>query len=65
MQTVLRKAAALIEGRSSSFIIDPHNMLMTVLKGANSLSEMQASWAALVERLDLAQRNFLPSLHVA
>ncbi|KAF8133103.1 hypothetical protein K438DRAFT_1787706 [Mycena galopus ATCC 62051] len=58
MQVVLRKAAALVEGRSSYFVIDPHNVLMTVLKGANSLGELQASWAALAERLDLAQRNF-------
>ncbi|KAF8146432.1 hypothetical protein K438DRAFT_1781049 [Mycena galopus ATCC 62051] len=58
MQETLSQAASLVEGRKSCFCIDPHRILVTVLRNANSLNKLQVSWSALTERLNLAHRNF-------
>ncbi|KAF8171544.1 hypothetical protein K438DRAFT_1773101 [Mycena galopus ATCC 62051] len=58
MQSILSRATAMIAGRTSCFLVDPCGVLLRVLRGANSLGEMHASWSALSERADLAIRNF-------
>ncbi|KAF8204277.1 hypothetical protein K438DRAFT_553663 [Mycena galopus ATCC 62051] len=58
MQETLSQAASMVEGRNSCFCIDPHRILVTVFRNANSLGELQASWSALAECLNLANKNF-------
>ncbi|KAF8215858.1 hypothetical protein K438DRAFT_1954546 [Mycena galopus ATCC 62051] len=58
MQKLLERAATLVLEWKSCFLVDPHRVLMTNLRSTSSLSEMQAAWAALSERMDLAKRNF-------
>ncbi|KAF8177938.1 hypothetical protein K438DRAFT_1769781 [Mycena galopus ATCC 62051] len=58
MQELLRQSSSLVAERTSCFCVDPHRILVTVLRSANSLGELQASWSALTERLSLAHRNF-------
>ncbi|KAJ6601839.1 hypothetical protein DFH09DRAFT_1069391 [Mycena vulgaris] len=58
MQSLLKRASDLIPERSSCFLVDPHQVLMIVLKGATELNEMTITWAALSRRVELAQRNF-------
>jgi hypothetical protein len=55
MQNLLLRASSLMGGRSSCFVIDPHLVIMQVLRSANDLSELHAAWLALSERMDLAQ----------
>jgi hypothetical protein len=47
MQDILRRAALLVPGRSTWFIIDPQDALMPILLGARDLDEMNAAWLAL------------------
>ncbi|KAJ7884114.1 hypothetical protein B0H14DRAFT_3432529 [Mycena olivaceomarginata] len=56
MQRLLRKAATLIPGKTSWFLIDPQNVLLTVLFGANDLDEMNVAWLGLSRRLELAHQ---------
>jgi hypothetical protein len=58
MQDLLTRAASLVQGRNSTFVVDLHRILITVLKSANELDELHATWLALSERMDLAQRSF-------
>ncbi|KAJ6543746.1 hypothetical protein DFH09DRAFT_879097, partial [Mycena vulgaris] len=58
LQSLLTRAKDLIVERSSCFLVDPHQTLLTVLKGASDLNEMTGAWMALSKRVGLAQRNF-------
>ncbi|KAJ7432922.1 hypothetical protein B0H11DRAFT_1939998 [Mycena galericulata] len=57
-QSLLSSAASLNPGRPVSrfFIIDPHDALLGILKGANALEELAIAWRALRTRFELAQR---------
>ncbi|KAJ7206982.1 hypothetical protein C8J57DRAFT_1541130 [Mycena rebaudengoi] len=54
-QSLLQQAAKLIEGRSSHFVVDPHNMLFGILRGCESLSELHVTWQALSKQFGLGQ----------
>ncbi|KAJ7834731.1 hypothetical protein B0H14DRAFT_2590751 [Mycena olivaceomarginata] len=56
IQQLLKRAASLIPGKSSWFLIDPQNVLLTVLFGANDLDEMNVAWLGLSRRLELAHQ---------
>ncbi|KAJ7206974.1 hypothetical protein C8J57DRAFT_1258278 [Mycena rebaudengoi] len=58
MQLLMIKAAALIEGHLFHFLVDPHNLLVTTLRGGGSLAELSIAWSALLARLTLAQKYF-------
>ncbi|KAJ7434613.1 hypothetical protein B0H11DRAFT_1938461 [Mycena galericulata] len=57
-QSLLSSAASLNPGRPVSrfFIIDPHDALLGILKGASTLEELAITWRALRTRFELAQR---------
>ncbi|KAJ7873404.1 hypothetical protein B0H13DRAFT_2349102 [Mycena leptocephala] len=55
MQSILKRAASMIPGRDSCFIIDPGDALMPILRGASGLEELNAAWIALQRRMQLAQ----------
>ncbi|KAJ6465892.1 hypothetical protein C8R47DRAFT_1224212 [Mycena vitilis] len=56
MQSLLRRASALVEGRQSCFVIDPHRTMMTLLRGARELSELHVAWVGLSRRMELSQK---------
>ncbi|KAJ7864252.1 hypothetical protein B0H14DRAFT_3443600 [Mycena olivaceomarginata] len=58
MDALLKRAAGLVPGRDSRFIVDPNSTFMTVLKSAGDLGELIISWQALSERMSLAQKSF-------
>ncbi|KAJ7637947.1 hypothetical protein DFH06DRAFT_1335594 [Mycena polygramma] len=58
MQKLLTRASALVRGRTTCFQIDPHKVISSVLKSAHDLNELHVAWAALSERMALAQNNF-------
>jgi hypothetical protein len=45
MNTLLKKAADLVPGRDSHFIVDPNSIFMTVLKSASNLGESEETLA--------------------
>ncbi|KAJ7827585.1 hypothetical protein B0H13DRAFT_2373717 [Mycena leptocephala] len=55
MQDILRRAALMVPGRSSWFVIDPQDALLPILNGAHDLDEINAAWLALHRRMQLAQ----------
>ncbi|KAK6972195.1 hypothetical protein R3P38DRAFT_3195463 [Favolaschia claudopus] len=57
MQTLLKKAAALVPERKSYFVIDPNQVLSAVLTSAKDMGELLAAWGALSKRMELAQSN--------
>ncbi|KAJ7602603.1 hypothetical protein DFH06DRAFT_1152706 [Mycena polygramma] len=57
MQSMLRRASALVEGRETCFVIDPHRVMMTLLRGARDLNELHVAWLGLSRRMELAQKN--------
>ncbi|KAJ7827280.1 hypothetical protein B0H13DRAFT_1917738 [Mycena leptocephala] len=42
----------------SNFLVDPHDMLISSLQGANKVRELQFAWDALSERMGLALQHF-------
>ncbi|KAJ7702724.1 hypothetical protein B0H17DRAFT_1176062 [Mycena rosella] len=58
MQSLLKHASELVEGRSTCFVVDPHGTIMQVLSGAASLSEMTIAWTGLRLRIELSQRAY-------
>jgi hypothetical protein len=56
MQRLLRNTATLIPGKTLWFLIDPQNVLLTVLFGANDLDEMNIAWLGLSRQLELAHQ---------
>ncbi|KAJ6567729.1 hypothetical protein DFH09DRAFT_1081164 [Mycena vulgaris] len=55
-QGFLQKASRLVPGRTTWFIIDPHNLLMNTLGGAGNLDELHIAWLGLQKRMSLALR---------
>ncbi|KAJ7263774.1 hypothetical protein C8J57DRAFT_1512578 [Mycena rebaudengoi] len=53
LQTMLRRSALLVPGRTSHFVVDPEQVLFNVLQGANTLSELATAWSGLRRRLEL------------
>ncbi|KAJ7694245.1 hypothetical protein B0H17DRAFT_1199488 [Mycena rosella] len=58
MQSLLKRASELMEGRSTCFVVDPHGTMIRVLSGAASLSEMTIAWTGLRLCIELSQRAF-------
>ncbi|KAF8213050.1 hypothetical protein K438DRAFT_1750458 [Mycena galopus ATCC 62051] len=57
MQAVLTDTFSRIHSRSTCFLVDPHNMLMQSLRGANDAHELHLAWDALTAQMDIAQRR--------
>ncbi|KAJ7084202.1 hypothetical protein C8R44DRAFT_894173 [Mycena epipterygia] len=55
MQLLLKRAAALIPARATWFVIDPHDALFPILRGAMDLDEVHIAWTALNKRIALSQ----------
>ncbi|KAJ7683626.1 hypothetical protein B0H14DRAFT_3535081 [Mycena olivaceomarginata] len=53
IQALLTKASSLA-GRASYFIIDPHHILIDMLRGPSGVAELQCAWDCLAERLRIA-----------
>ncbi|KAJ7165295.1 hypothetical protein C8R46DRAFT_1220425 [Mycena filopes] len=63
MQYLLDRAARLrtstfLPHKATHFMVDPNDTLMTVLKNAMELSELNLAWIGLNRRMELARRNF-------
>ncbi|KAJ7128866.1 hypothetical protein C8R46DRAFT_1236714 [Mycena filopes] len=56
MQSILDRAGHLVPRRRNIFVVDPRNSLISILKGAQSLDEMNVGWVALSKRLQLAHK---------
>ncbi|KAJ7127196.1 hypothetical protein C8R44DRAFT_874266 [Mycena epipterygia] len=54
MQRVLSRASVLVPERRTVFTIDPHDALLPVLRGADTLDELQIAWTALSKRFALS-----------
>ncbi|KAJ7689537.1 hypothetical protein B0H16DRAFT_1487201 [Mycena metata] len=59
MQAFLDRAATLRPEKSSSFLVDPHSTLLSVLRNAMELSELNVAWIGLNKRMELAYKSFL------
>ncbi|KAJ7506136.1 hypothetical protein B0H11DRAFT_1904040 [Mycena galericulata] len=59
LQTLLLKAVALIQDRSRCFQIDPNDTCVPVLRGADSLAQIQGAWEIITQRLRLGHENFI------
>ena len=51
MQGLLKRAADLIQDRDSHFIIDPEDILLPLLRGCSTISELVNAWSILRGRL--------------
>ncbi|KAJ6476079.1 hypothetical protein C8R45DRAFT_1077091 [Mycena sanguinolenta] len=47
MQAIIARAATLVQGWEKHFIIDPHQVLTTGLRGSSDIRELNATWMAL------------------
>jgi hypothetical protein len=59
MDSLLARASALVPGRVTFFVVDPHRAFLRVLKSAGDLNQLTVAWQALSVRMGLAQRSFL------
>ncbi|KAK6996605.1 hypothetical protein R3P38DRAFT_2565369, partial [Favolaschia claudopus] len=59
LQEFLRRAAALIPGRTTFFVVDPEDSCLPILSGAQDLHQLEAAWELLRSRLELGHRFFL------
>ncbi|KAJ7848949.1 hypothetical protein B0H14DRAFT_3452771 [Mycena olivaceomarginata] len=57
MQWLLTAAFYFTMDRPFCFRVDPHSVLMGMLRGASCVKELQATWKALRERMEIAQRR--------
>ncbi|KAJ7430466.1 hypothetical protein B0H11DRAFT_1619565, partial [Mycena galericulata] len=58
LQIFLERAANIVEGRTSHFIVDPEESCLTILRGATDLFQLEAAWDILRVRLRLGHRSF-------
>ncbi|KAJ6450290.1 hypothetical protein C8R45DRAFT_946897 [Mycena sanguinolenta] len=58
MQSLLSRTATLVPGRGRHFIIDPHQVLTTVLCGSSDIRELNATWMALSERMSMSGKKY-------
>ncbi|KAJ6459676.1 hypothetical protein C8R45DRAFT_1182626 [Mycena sanguinolenta] len=58
MQSLLSRAAGLIDKRDKHFIVDPDRVLSDGLLSPTNVRELNSTWLALSERMDLAQWTF-------
>ncbi|KAJ7156336.1 hypothetical protein C8R46DRAFT_1295118 [Mycena filopes] len=56
MQSLLDRAGHLVPHRRNIFVVDPRNSLISILRGSESLDELNVSWVALSKRLGLAHK---------
>ncbi|KAJ7603388.1 hypothetical protein DFH06DRAFT_1350249 [Mycena polygramma] len=59
LQTILEKAAALVEGRTSCFQIDPRDSCISVLRGAAVVPQLEGAWKILTKRLKMGEQALL------
>ncbi|KAF8143396.1 hypothetical protein K438DRAFT_1993912 [Mycena galopus ATCC 62051] len=59
MQRLLTAAFTFVEGRPICFVVDPHDVLMGILRGASCIHELQVAWKGLRERMRIAQLMLL------
>jgi hypothetical protein len=59
MNSLLSRSSALVPGRSTFFVVDPHYSFLRVLKSTGDLNQLVVAWQALSTRMDLAQRSLV------
>ncbi|KAJ6513839.1 hypothetical protein C8R47DRAFT_1064510 [Mycena vitilis] len=59
LQTILDRAASLVEGRSRGFQIDPRESCQAILRGANAVAQLEGAWRILVKRLSIGEQALL------
>ena len=57
-QTFVQRAAALMVGEKSQFIVDPRDTLIPILQGTNSLPQLYVAWKALMARMRLGVKTW-------
>ncbi|KAF8169295.1 hypothetical protein K438DRAFT_237529 [Mycena galopus ATCC 62051] len=58
MQSLLTRAASLLPGQGSCFLVDPRGIPFKIFRGSNMVRELDAAWEALVERMEIATERF-------
>ncbi|KAJ7151748.1 hypothetical protein C8R46DRAFT_1043216 [Mycena filopes] len=58
LQSFLKSAASLIQGRSTHFQVDPENACIPILEGAFDLAQMNGCWKLLRRRVELGDIRF-------
>ncbi|KAJ6474441.1 hypothetical protein C8R47DRAFT_986942, partial [Mycena vitilis] len=59
LQTFLERAADLVEGRSSHFVVDPEDSCMPLLRGSPDLFQLEAAWDILRTRIERGHSFFI------
>lgn len=59
LQVFIQHMVGLIEERSTYFQVDPNDTLLKVLGGAETTSQLHATWLGLTSRLEAAQKFML------
>ncbi|KAJ7718726.1 hypothetical protein B0H14DRAFT_3521539 [Mycena olivaceomarginata] len=58
MQSLLTAAFSFVNGRPVCFIVDPHGVLLAMLRGASCIDELQVAWKGLRKRVEIARLEF-------
>ncbi|KAJ7433419.1 hypothetical protein B0H11DRAFT_1622839, partial [Mycena galericulata] len=58
LQIFLQRAADIVEGRTSHFVVDPEESCITILRGATDLFQLEAAWDILRVRFRLGHKFF-------
>ncbi|KAJ7668826.1 hypothetical protein B0H14DRAFT_1039992 [Mycena olivaceomarginata] len=59
MQELLTSVFSFVQGRPFCFVVDPHGVLLQMLRSAGSIYELQVAWKGLRERMEIAQHRFV------
>ncbi|KAJ6449628.1 hypothetical protein C8R47DRAFT_999136, partial [Mycena vitilis] len=59
LQTFLDRAADLVDGRSSHFVVDPEDSCLPLLRGSNDLFQLEAAWEILRVRIGRGHSFFV------
>jgi hypothetical protein len=57
-QSFLTRASSLVPGRASCYQLDPQHLILPVLRGCYSLSELHAAWDVIRYRLEMGHHMF-------
>lgn len=58
MQNILKSASDLIPERTTYFKVDPDDLLLSVLQGADDLGQLHVAWTALRKRMEISIKTF-------
>ncbi|KAJ7227146.1 hypothetical protein GGX14DRAFT_385891 [Mycena pura] len=59
MQRLLSAAFSFVNGCPICFIVDPHGVLLAILRGASCIEALQVAWKSRRERIEIARRRFV------